>query len=972
MNYRTLKLSLAANLLAAFWIIPAAAQDLTVTDGLQLWLKADAGVTAAAGKVSAWADQSGKGNNASQPATDMSPELVNDAGNGKPALRFDGADDFLEVADSDSVSIAGDITTFYVVKFEDFATYRAVWAKTQVNQPAPNDWYALPGSGIPRAYRGDGTGLNEYADGGKAMPARSFVIAGYGVAGTTLTHYYGAAPTGSGDILTNIPGDAGTSLFIGTRDDRVTLMKGDIAEILIYNRALTDAERVTVVSYLGKKYLFGSLDPAADTDQDGLTNLQEEALASDPTKTDTDEDGLSDGAEVNNYKTSPINGDSDGDILNDGYEVNIAHSDPAKADTDGDGFNDHYEVHLFTNPLDANSKPRKTLVNLFTGPDPGEGLDLDGNFVYAIDMGSEETPGGQVRGALFTGDAVDGVSVVASQVANNWDSRVNYGESADEAALTFIMSSIRWSDAGNATTADVTVKLSNLEVGASYKLQLLFGEYRWSRGFDISIQGRPIADEFGPFEWQGGGRPSQVYSTPATARNNAVPRNNGVVMTHSFIATSTELTVVLDGRPVKNPVMTDHNAIINAATLELLAARTDTDNDGLSDPWEMELIGNLGENGDADTDADGLRNSQEFTADTDPTRADTDGDGVNDGAEVTAGTSPVNSDTDGDGLADGAEATHKADPLKADTDEDGLSDGLEILTYLTDPTKKDSDGDGIEDGKEVAGGTDPAKNEVPAQFSKITLAGFTGGDADEGLDLQGNFRYAINIGTAGAAGKAGDADFTADNAPGIKVTAANEIVAWGGRPEYGDSANDGVIEQVMHSIRYDPRVRVELSGLVPESTYKVQLLFKEQGTSANRGFNVVADGTLLAEAFIPFTIDGGAENPALGAVISAEFITHRDKLVIICDGPAGQAANADITDTNAILDAVTLEILQGGIPVTPPTLRVAKDQANIVITYEGTLQVADAVTGPYTDLAGSSPATITPSGTGKFYRAVRK
>jgi hypothetical protein len=240
--------------------------------------------------------------------------------------------------------------------------------------------------------------------------------------------------------------------------------------------------------------------------------------------------------------------------------------------------------------------------------------------------------------------------------------RVNYSESADEQALTFVMSSIRWSDAGNATTSDVTLQLANLQVGASYKLQLLFGEYRWPRGFDVSIQGKPVIDEFAPFQWQGGGRPALKYGT-ADVPVNAVPRTNGVVVTHSFIAGSSELVVVLAGRPVTDPVMTDHNAIINAATLELIAANVDSDNDGLSDPWETEFIGNLGQNADSDGDSDGLNNSQEFTANTDPAKSDTDGDGLNDGAEVAAGTSPLTADTDSDGLKDGDEsATHKNGP----------------------------------------------------------------------------------------------------------------------------------------------------------------------------------------------------------------------------------------------------------------------------------------------------------------------
>src|SRR5687768_7329550 len=38
---------------------------------------------------------------------------------------------------------------------------------------------------------------------------------------------------------------------------------------------------------------------------------------------------------------------------------------------------------------------------------------------------------------------------------------------------------------------------------------------------------------------------------------------------------------------------------------------------------------------------------------------------------------------------------------------------------------------------------------------------FTGGDPGEGLDMQGNFTYAVNVGPSGAAGKVGDANFTA-------------------------------------------------------------------------------------------------------------------------------------------------------------------------------------------------------------------
>jgi hypothetical protein len=238
-------------------------QTLTITNTLQLWLKADAGVTADAnGAVSAWTDSSGKGNNAAQADPTLAPTLVTNAINSKPVLRFDGVDDYLDVADSDSISIAGDITTFFVVKFDDFATFRAVWAKTSSNLPGPNDWYALPGSGIPRAYRGDGTGQNlGTVDGGVALPAGSYLIAGWDMAGTNLTHYLAAQATHNGPITATL-GDADTPLRIGTRDDFVTKMKGDIAEILIYDSALSAADRTAVVDYLANKYNILNLPPA--------------------------------------------------------------------------------------------------------------------------------------------------------------------------------------------------------------------------------------------------------------------------------------------------------------------------------------------------------------------------------------------------------------------------------------------------------------------------------------------------------------------------------------------------------------------------------------------------------------------------------------------------------------------------------------------------------------------------------------
>ncbi|MBI5100828.1 MAG: hypothetical protein HZB33_03165, partial [Nitrospirae bacterium] len=78
------------------------------TVGMKLWLKADAGVTKDGSNfVSAWADQSGYGNNAQQAAAGLQPLFVSSGSNGRPAVRFDGIDDFMDYGTNDLIGNSG-------------------------------------------------------------------------------------------------------------------------------------------------------------------------------------------------------------------------------------------------------------------------------------------------------------------------------------------------------------------------------------------------------------------------------------------------------------------------------------------------------------------------------------------------------------------------------------------------------------------------------------------------------------------------------------------------------------------------------------------------------------------------------------------------------------------------------------------------------------------------------------------------
>lgn len=99
-------------------------------------------------------------------------------------------------------------------------------------------------------------------------------------------------------------------------------------------------------------------DPlTADSDDDGLSDGEEvNEYETDPNVADTDGDGLNDGEEVNSYDTDPNNADTDGDGLEDGEEVNEYRTDPNNVDSDGDGLNDNEEVNEYnTDPNNADS-----------------------------------------------------------------------------------------------------------------------------------------------------------------------------------------------------------------------------------------------------------------------------------------------------------------------------------------------------------------------------------------------------------------------------------------------------------------------------------------------------------------------------------------------------------------------------------------------------------------------------------------
>lgn len=93
-------------------------------------------------------------------------------------------------------------------------------------------------------------------------------------------------------------------------------------------------------------------DAPLDYDNDTLTNYDESLIYTDPWSNDTDADSLTDDLEVF-YNTDPLDPDTDTDLLSDFEEIFDYSTDPLDLDSDNDSLIDGLEVLMYqTDPLD--------------------------------------------------------------------------------------------------------------------------------------------------------------------------------------------------------------------------------------------------------------------------------------------------------------------------------------------------------------------------------------------------------------------------------------------------------------------------------------------------------------------------------------------------------------------------------------------------------------------------------------------
>lgn len=267
---------------------------------LVLRLEGDVGIGRTGTLVTGWADQSGQGNSlgaAGDPQLGTTPT-------GLPAIMLDGIGDKLErvhaIQPLSGLPLGnGDRTIFLVANYR---TGGSAWAGVAYGTGASNQAFGLtvrqPGGQLVLHGWGTGNDLISNAPGaGAGWLVQSGMLGGGvgrlfkdGVQVAQFTHTYNTVQG---------------KLVIGEEIKGLGFVPMDVAAVLIYNRALTEAERASVDDYLRRKYLgtsqatlLASMAEGGASKSPAPASTAVPQPSNDSTATDSPDPGAADGVDA--------------------------------------------------------------------------------------------------------------------------------------------------------------------------------------------------------------------------------------------------------------------------------------------------------------------------------------------------------------------------------------------------------------------------------------------------------------------------------------------------------------------------------------------------------------------------------------------------------------------------------------------------------------------------------------------------
>lgn len=226
-----------------------------------LWLAADKMVadgnaTNDGDAVGTWTDHSGGSRDATQATAGFKPLYKTAIQHGYPAVRFQGTDDFLQIADNNVWSpVVNDMTAFVVYKPANLDTNQQVIGKGGASSYEWAMFFTTTGILSATTYQVGGAGNMVANSSAGVVTTSAFEIDTFWVDyNVEIRNYHNGGAKVTSSSVTGGSTNGTNLVEIGARADSALYFTGDILEIVVYNRALTNAELNLVNSYLGAKY----------------------------------------------------------------------------------------------------------------------------------------------------------------------------------------------------------------------------------------------------------------------------------------------------------------------------------------------------------------------------------------------------------------------------------------------------------------------------------------------------------------------------------------------------------------------------------------------------------------------------------------------------------------------------------------------------------------------------------------------
>ncbi|CAH1223239.1 hypothetical protein PAECIP111893_04938 [Paenibacillus plantiphilus] len=495
----------------------------------------------------------------------------------------------------------------------------------------------------------------------------------------------------------------------------------------------------------------GISDANEDFDEDGLTNLQEQTLGTDPLLDDTDGDGLTDGIEVQ-FGTDPLQADSDGNGVADGQETyEQTFTEPAtgaevEVIADGDispyiyvtdasqmvvteavyamgpmieiDTEKEFDKATITIPVDEAKLAGRDIQNVKMAYFDEEKMTFVPLDVQGVDAENGIVWGETDHFSLYTLFYIPNLSSI-------WQVPFHAGERGTSTEMTFIdvmliidsSGSMDWNDPTDIRKTAAKNFIDGLIPGS--RVGVVVGDRAGLVDFDDRAKlVHPLTDNYAAVK----SSIETIDSVGGTDIGAGVDVANQELIDNSDDERIKVEILLTDGEGDYSSAHTQE-AIANGITIYTIGLGSSVDEALLKN-----IAGSTGGQYFHASDASELPIVYDRIKEIVTEPEDTDKDGIPDSVEIKGMrvgskygslifTDPNNPDTDGDGLNDGEEigAAHKitlfgtehsfypmySNPTEADSDGDGLTDYEERKVYNSEPLSKDSDYDGLDDYFEV-------------------------------------------------------------------------------------------------------------------------------------------------------------------------------------------------------------------------------------------------------------------------------